>query len=355
MMSEEAAGLWQRSQSMAAHSASAAASTAATLGAGLGDASPPSPTPGVDWRRAVKAVRSALAQQRLALREYREAVRLRPRNTEVRQRFERARAVLRGLQEALKVPKAIPLGRFVAHYNLSIRYWDLGKAGQALAQAELACKELRNAGLELGCAEHNLIVIEREQAKHRQTERQLVEAVQRTPQAIGPNYGLAELYFDKRMLHRAEVQLKKTRDLARSASSLQLLEHERLQKLQESGERPWWETLDGKKVRRLSGLLEGLEDDLSFLTGLRQLWCVEEESGKAERLQDTGVRDSARPQLLVCLHQRFSQDACQCETWWAGLCGRADVDLRALPTSGRRTPAGTRSRSGSVLRPPPRR
>ncbi|CAE8613829.1 unnamed protein product, partial [Polarella glacialis] len=47
---------------------------------------------------ACKAVREAVAQQRLAVREYREASRLRPRDTETQQRLRAASLALRSLQ-----------------------------------------------------------------------------------------------------------------------------------------------------------------------------------------------------------------------------------------------------------------
>jgi len=86
----------------------------------------------------------------------------------------------------------------------------------------------------------------------------------------------------------------------------------------------------------MTNLLDDIEDDLSFLAGLRQHWCAEEETGKSEELQETGVRDGARPHLLPCLRRRYSQDCRDCDEWWAELCRSSGLDLHAPPTQERR-------------------
>lgn len=392
---------------------------------------------GGDIRKAAKAVRAAYAQQRLAVREFREAARLRPRNTEVKQQLRAAAALERTLGASLQTPKPKPLGRFLAHYNLSIRYWDLGKVKQALLEADMACEELHRHGISGGCAEHNRLVIERVQADSRAQERALVEAVQRSPQAVEANYRLGELYFDKRMLLRAEAQLKWTLERANAANALRNVARDKSDMLRASWEqqrllaargqappeplespmlRPGskkairqfeltagvadvklgitpsgsppdsvvvgkikpgsWADAAGLRpdddilavngrpllefdwgssgeaaprtdfqralrerplsmvfARPVSGILADLQDDLNFLGLLRETWCVEEEAGKTDEMQATGVRDGQRPQLLPCLHRRFSQDCAACDSWWGELCSRTDVDLCALPSS----------------------
>lgn len=273
--------------------------------------------------RAKKFVQCAIDQQRLAVRELTEASRLKPRNLAVKQQLRSARTVLRKLQAAIEAPKPRPLGRFLAHYNLSIRYWDLGKADQALLEAKAACKELVDAGLDCGCAEHNLTIIKGLQSQLRQKERECLESVTRSPEAINPNYELGLHYFDKRMLLKAEAQLKWTQERARHASALQLVEHERQRQLQESpAEALIWADVEGKKERRLSNVLFELQDDLNILDRLQERWCVE----------PTGLRDGPRPQLLPCLQMRFGKDCARCEAWAADLCSRTDVDLQAMPT-----------------------
>lgn len=388
-------------------------------------------------RRAAKAVRSAYAQQRLAVREYREAIRLRPRNAAVKQQLRSAITMERHLGASLTLPKPKPLGRFLAHYNLSIRYWDLGKVKQALHEADMACEELQRHGISGGCAEHNLMVIERVHADYRAQEMALVDAAKLRPQAVEPNYRLGELYFDKRMLLRAEAQLRWTLERANAARALRNVARDRDDHLRAewkqrkllaahghalpespdallqrhgskaamkafeltagaaderlgispcgappdavivgkvkpgswadaAGLRPDDElvSVNGRPLyefdwgpsyeaaprvdfqralrerpltivfsRPVSGILADLQDDLDFLGVLREQWCVEEEAGKRDEIQATGVRDPQRPQLLPCLHRRFSQDCEACDEWWAELCSRTDVDLCALPTN----------------------
>lgn len=444
MALEDATATWQRSQPSAlwpSNFAGADSSDSPMAGAALGS----------DMRRAAKAVRNAYAQQRLAVREYREAVRLRPRNIAVKQQLRTAIGLERALEASLKVPKPKPLGRFLAHYNLCIRYWDLGKAKQALHEAEMACEELRRHGISGGCAEHNLMVIERVQADCRMQERALVEAAQRSPQAVEPNYRLGELYFDKRMLLKGEAQLRWTLERANAANALRNVVRDKDDMLranwqqrrllaahghafpdpldvvlQRSGAKramksfeltagvadvklgicacgsppdgvivgkvtpgSWADaaglraedeiiSVNGRPLlefdwgsydqfvdnadfqralrarpltlvfsRNASGILADLQDDLDFVGHLREMWCVEEDAGKTDDMQATGVRDGQRPQLLPCLHRRFSQECGACDAWWAELCSRTDVDLCALPSNDARPPA-TPQRSAST-------
>lgn len=322
-------------------------------------------------RTPTKLVRLAIHQQRLAVREYREATRLRPRDVETRKQLQAAQAVLQTLQAALSTPKPHPLRQFLAHYNLSIRYWDLGKSREALVEAKSACEELCKAGLRLGCAEHNLFLMTKINAEFRKTEQRLLDATKRAPEAVNPNYSLGVLYFDKRMLLRAESQLKLTRDRARHASALQLVEHNRHHGANLDKNTLWREeymldrveaqlnsaqdpvkaasvlhlgnrnlkdsdglalsAIESKKARRITNLLERIEDDLDFIAGLRECWCVEEEAGKVEGLQATGIRDGARPHLLPCLHRRYAQDSPACDQWWSEICKCTDIDLCASP------------------------
>lgn len=288
-------------------------------------------TPSSRVRATAKAVRVAIAQQQLAVREYREALRLRPRDLDTRQKLVRAVKVLRRLEDALNVPKPHSLRRFLAHYNLSIRYWDLGKAPQAIEQAELACKELRSLGVPGGCADHNLRVMTQVQAEFRAQQRELQEGLKRSPEAVGLNYELGMHFFDKRMLVRAEDQLRKTRDRARALSALQLLEYDRqkrqLHKQASTAEFRIWSSAEAKKAEHMTKLLDDIADDLDYVAGLRNQWCVEEEAGKLDELQATGVRDSVRPRLLLCMHQRYSQDSRACDAWWMELCQRTDICL----------------------------
>merc|ERR1712226_1786695 len=99
------------------------------------------------------------------------------------------------------------------------------------------------------------------------------------------------------MLVIAETQLKHTQKCAKAASALHLVEYEK-QRLAVSIDAPTKVTSEGKKALKIADILEDLDDDIQFVGGLRELWCVEEESGKRDDLQATGVRDGKRPHLL---------------------------------------------------------
>lgn len=284
---------------------------------------------GTPSEAAKRSIRAAAVQQRLVVREYREAARLRPRDVETKERLRTACAVLRSLQASIDGPKPKPLRRFLAHYNLSIRYWDLGKAKQALAEAEKACQELKKHHLPLGCAEHNLILMAQVHTEFKSEHRRFQEAVDRSPEAVNPNYELGIHYFDKRMLLRAEAQLRHTRDRARAVTAFQLVEQDRLASQTFCDDDATWSYVDGKKARRMLQVLEDVEDDLDFIGGLRELWCVEEDAGKVEELQATGIRDGSRPHCLPCMHRRYSQDTASCDAWWNELCSSTDISLFA--------------------------
>jgi len=203
----------------------------------------------------------------------------------------------------------------------------MGKAKQALAEAERACEELRKQNLPCGCAEHNLLLMAQVHSEFKGEHQRLQEALERAPEAVGPNYELGIHYFDKRMLLKAEAQLRYTRERARAATSLQLVEQNR--QLLQGEDDQLWPAFDGKKAKRMATLLEDVEDDLDFVIGLREEWCLEEDAGKADELQATGIRDGARPQLLPCLHRRYSQDTAACDAWWCDLCNTSNVNLHA--------------------------
>lgn len=275
-----------------------------------------------------RAMRCALAQQKLAEREYCEAVRLRPRNLKIREQLHATRNVYRRLHGLLQGPTPKPLGRFLAHYNLSIRYWDQGKAKQALTEAKQACEELQKAGLPEGCAEHNRARMQRVHAEFCKEERRLMDAVSRSPTAIELNYKLAELYYDKRMLLRAEAQLKWTLECVRTAGSLQLVEYDRLKQMVEydrlkqqdsqvSNDAAVQQVLMGKKHRHLYNLIEDLQYDLVHLSELQAEWGVDSAS----------THEPTQEHRLQCFERRFCQNCSNCDAWWAALCSRSDVDV----------------------------
>lgn len=104
------------------------------------------------------------------------------------------------------------------------------------------------------------------------------------------------------------------------------------------------------KIRRMTGLLEDIEDDLAFVAGLRQHWCAEEEARKAAEAQETGVRDGARPHLLPCLRRRYSQDCSDCEMWVSELCKSAGVDLHSYAAASPARAGGCRQGAGGAAK-----
>jgi len=304
-------------------------------------------------QKASKALRCALAQQKLAVREYTEASRHRPRDVAVRSKRRQAEKLLHQLQTLIEGPKRIPLRRFLAHYNLSIRYWDLGKAAQAIAEARSACREIDKAGLDCGCgcAAHNLEIMQKLHAEGKEEHRRLTAELQRRPHALEPNWELGRFYFRSRMLLRAQAQMKWTRDLFRTRRAGHLLDVDRRLRASEGSavkELPGpvvWMPAAGDKALWLAEKMEILENDLDFIAGLRGVWCVEDEDGKACDLQDTGIRDGARPKLLPCLRRRHAEEMPECEHWWRGLCSRVDVDLQAAPPPASPAPTTPRPKS----------
>merc|ERR1719217_1816408 len=111
------------------------------------------------------------------------------------------------MKQDMAGPKSKPLLRFVSHFNLAIRYWDLGKATLARHQAEAACVILKHLNLPQGCAAHNVKVMEEVSKRFAGVERSLNETVERNPDSVKANYELGVLLFDKRMLLKAESQL----------------------------------------------------------------------------------------------------------------------------------------------------
>lgn len=301
------------------------------LAAGAPSAAPKLPRR--EQRRADRALKCALSQQLLAAREFKEAVRLRPHREEPRKALTAARATVKALKIALRAPAPQPVGRFLSHYNLAIRYWDLGKARLARDEADKACLELKKAGLPVGCAEHCRAVM----AEHCQDvvvkeERRLLAAVSRAPHAVGPSYALGVHYFDKRMLLRAEAHLRWTQERARAAGALRLVELDK-QQLSEQDLPRWQRGSENeeaaKKDARVQRCLEGVEDDLGFLLELKECFCVEDPRGKAKMHQAAGLRSRKEPCIVPCLHRRFCTDVAACDAWWDMLRCQKNLDLLA--------------------------
>lgn len=315
---------------------------------------------------ALKAIRYSVKQQRLAVREYKEAVRLRPRREDTKAELRAAVGALRRYQCDAEVKTPKPLGRFLAHFNLAMRYWDLGKPKEAREEALLACRELDIAGLDRGCAGHTFSTINSIHQTMLTDERRLLEAAKKAPDAIAPAYELGVHFFDKRMIFRAEVQMRAVQERVKQTSSLRLLHHDKekhssvgkcssCQKLVQirggycdsciklaaftgsagvniSGVMPVPASPAAveKKARNLTRTLANVREDLELLGRFRSQWCAEE---------PTCVRAHARPQLLKCLHHRFvkeEEDHHACDRWYDELHDlhrRGEIDLCSMPSS----------------------
>lgn len=281
----------------------------------------------------------------MAIHEHKQCLRLRPRDDATKLRLREANGLAR---QADAKQRFKPMLRFVRHFNMSIRYWDLGKPRLARSEAELAYKILQDLRLPTGCATHNLDAIDRLQGQYREDERRLLAAMDASRgRGIRQAYQLGVLYFDKRMLHKAEAQLRWTHEQMKNRCSLKLVQHEQTQqqirqasarmkggarKSQQPDENPTVKWMQEEEERQgfldLRQDLEAVEDDLAFLAQTKETFCVEAEEGKSKALIATGVRDGLRPQLLPCLQARLVADCTACNEWWADLCSRSDLDFQ---------------------------
>ncbi|OLQ13690.1 hypothetical protein AK812_SmicGene2249 [Symbiodinium microadriaticum] len=114
--------------------------------------------------------------------------------------------------------QSVSTRRFLAHYNLSLRYWDMGE-GQCLGGADPCASDPCGEQYAQRYTEGSVQGVESRNPHDKMQQHSLQEAVQRAPEAIGPNYDLGIHFFDKRMMRRAE---------AKAPLALQLVEKDRL-------------------------------------------------------------------------------------------------------------------------------
>jgi len=218
--------------------------------------------------------KGSMKQLSLAIREYKEARRLRPRDAQIQ---ERLKAAVSRFRTMAAQPNA-PLLRFVSHFNLSLRYWDEGKTALAIKQAEYSVDLLNAEGLPSGCADHNLEAMRQLTARFRKTERNLLQSLEKS-KSVKNMYRLGVLYFDKRMLVKAEEQMKKTENMIKGAFSL--------------AQTKW----DAEKSEKILGDLEGVQDDLVFCRKLRHSLCQNDKP------------------LMCCFTNRFEAPQASCIAW----------------------------------------
>jgi len=230
-----------------------------------------------------KGTRSQLS---LAVREYREAHRLRPRDQGV---IDRLNASIRRYKEREPI-KGINLGRFVSHYNLSLRYWDEGKSDLALQEAALAVRILQKYDLPTGCAEHNLDIMKDMNKRYGRVEHQLLSHLDKA-KSVGNMYRLGVVLFDKRMLIKAEEQMKQVENMIKAA--LALAHHKK----------------DAERIESLNDDLEGVQDDIAYSHALRY-----------------NVNQSCEGSLKPCVSRRYDGEHEGCDQWWRYMASRADID-----------------------------
>ena len=180
----------------------------------------------VFFDRHVSAAKQAEIEGKLslALREWKEAVRLRPHSPAVKE-LERLSGQLKPVSE----PK-ISLAKFAAQFNLAVYYWDCGRAALALSEAKKAMQSFSEVfpGRPCGCAAHHVKAIKNVQGWPAMTE---------TATAYTKGVG----FFDRRMLKVANVHF--------SAA------------------------LEEAKLRRDGVRVEGIQEDIKFLAELRDEFC----------------------------------------------------------------------------------
>mmetsp|Transcript_36895 Transcript_36895/g.88844 ORF Transcript_36895/g.88844 Transcript_36895/m.88844 type:complete len:345 (+) Transcript_36895:26-1060(+) len=263
---------------------------------------------------AMNARKRQLQELKLAEIEYKNAVRLRPRDPAARDALRRCSQDVSSAASAIAGPTPIPLLRVVARYNLALRYWDQGKERCAIDEARAAVRGLEEHGLPAGCARHCLEEMLALQAYHYHQDREVRERLKRHPRSVRCNYGFALTCFDKRQLIKAEEAFVQCKAILGSLGTLALARRKpatpgRHRGVAQEAVAQLAEEADNEKYDRIREDLTGLGDDLQYVRELRELYCEELEDNKADVLKGTGVRDGLRPDLLPCLRSRFPQHA----------------------------------------------
>ncbi len=271
----------------------------------------------------------------LAVREYKEALRISPGDDKLKARIVVLERKLTQLKNkggpGAKIQ--IPLLRFVSFHNLSIRYWDRGQAQLAIKECENAVKILNQSHLPLKGIVNMLdrMVSTHNQFKHREAKMLETESKKNmSPQnRISLTYKIGVLYFDKRMIGKAGEWLKKAEKLIRERSNIAVF------------------TKDAEACSILNEDYIGIRDDLTYLKGMETRFCSEASCERGERgdglmlsqqaplpsvlskdtiLTEAGLRDSIAPQLLPEFVGRFEDDDGSSGGWWYELLSRKDID-----------------------------
>jgi len=254
-------------------------------------------------------VGNAAAQWKLATRELREAARLRPHDED----DDGAVVQLRKLKEDMKKrggPQKASMARFASRFNLAIRYWDLGKSQMAMREMQEAGTCLKAAGKPLGCVRCCQEIMQRLTDGYHSREAHYRERLKKKPRSVALQYALGVMYFDKRMLRKAEEQLTVARELA----------HFRKQVAQERAVR---KKLEDEGFENED--YDGVQDDLDFCKELREI--VDVNGTYTFPGADLGERPAVR--LVPCLQARFTEEfhaVPRCEQWVNNLYADPDLD-----------------------------
>ncbi|KAF4751372.1 hypothetical protein FOZ62_015019 [Perkinsus olseni] len=251
---------------------------------------------------------------RLAVFEWRECFRIRPRDEEVSDKLREAESRLQGPDRVV-----IPLRKIIGHFNLAIRYWDAGKASLALSESYLAGELLEKYGLPLGCALHNMHAIETVSASFKEKDQETQENVDRRPHSVKYSYERAVLLFDKRQLTAAYEQLSKCKELTEWKRKVKHISRPKEDPLMERlGLRTTFPTdaeqgaglLTGSGASSARSLgqrsgssceqeIRGIEDDILCV---KELIALYQQSSDSQR---SSKGKGGTPQILPCLLCRF--------------------------------------------------
>ncbi|CAD7949173.1 unnamed protein product [Amoebophrya sp. A120] len=222
----------------------------------------------------LKAEKHEMKQEyTLAVREYKEALRIKPQDANAQNR-------LNFVERAFLKEKPVKgMLRFVSHYNLSLRYWDKGKATLAIKECENAITILKNFGLPMTGLIDVLdkMQVVHEGAKFREQKLEDQLAFPRN-EAKKPelHYRLGVLYFDKRMFDVARKEMQKAETSMKQRGYLTL--HQKA---------------SPETCMRVREQLEGIRDDLDVLAVKQRRFCLEAPGSMSIATSAFGSKETA--------------------------------------------------------------
>eukprot|EP00388_Colpodella_angusta_P002284 GDKJ01007620.1.p1 GENE.GDKJ01007620.1~~GDKJ01007620.1.p1 ORF type:complete len:436 (+),score=60.51 GDKJ01007620.1:122-1309(+) len=292
---------------------------------------------------------NAIKYWSMTAREFREALRLRPRDEDAKVLLEEAETEEANCIDLLEnggtYGNGFPAERLASHFHLCLKFWDDGKPSLAMQQAQLGVQLLKEFGLPLGCAAHNMIAIKQicNDSTLQERDRDTAARVAKFPDAVTSNYARAELLFDKRMLKTADYHMKDTRQklLTRLRTEMHKIPptaHPR-DPPEVKAKCKLAEKQKADKVQKLEADLAGINEDIKFITQLRKMFCgscidsMPDANPGCKTVGGMTCCEGAQPaviQLPPCLLSRFSSDcADQCKQWRQALLVAAPVPQQA--------------------------